>query len=95
MEQQPKIEEVVDKELTKNQMTLLLKKDKLGVFIKLLETDTRPTSQRNLLLRKIARNRTKRMNNWYRRNIMNIWTSSAKKRHTAFLNRDLGITRSK
>jgi hypothetical protein len=39
MEQQPKIEEVVDKELTKNQTTLLLKEDKLGVFIELLETD--------------------------------------------------------
>jgi hypothetical protein len=39
MEQQPKIEEVVDKELTKNQTTLPLKEDKLGVFIELLETD--------------------------------------------------------
>jgi hypothetical protein len=39
MEQQPKIEEVVAKKLTKNRTTLLLKEDKLGVFIKLLETD--------------------------------------------------------
>jgi hypothetical protein len=38
-EEQPKIEEVVDKELTKNRTTLPLKKDKLGVFIELLETD--------------------------------------------------------
>jgi hypothetical protein len=36
MEQQPEIEEVVDKEETKNQMTFPLKEDKLGVY---LETD--------------------------------------------------------
>jgi Reverse transcriptase (RNA-dependent DNA polymerase) len=39
MEQQPKIEEVVDEELTKNQMTLPIVEDKMGVFIELLETD--------------------------------------------------------
>jgi hypothetical protein len=39
MEQQPKIEEVVDNEERKNRMTLPLKEDKMGVFIKLLETD--------------------------------------------------------
>jgi Retroviral aspartyl protease len=39
MEQQPKIEEVVDDEERKNRMTLPLKEDKLGVFIELLETD--------------------------------------------------------
>jgi hypothetical protein len=39
MEQQPKIEEVVDDEERKNRATLSLKEDKLGVFIKLLETD--------------------------------------------------------
>jgi hypothetical protein len=38
-EQQPKIEEVVDKEETKNRMTSPLKEDKLGVYIQLLETD--------------------------------------------------------
>jgi hypothetical protein len=38
-EQQPKIEEVVDEEETKNRMTLPLKKNKMGVYIKLLETD--------------------------------------------------------
>jgi hypothetical protein len=38
-EQQPKVEEVVDNEERKNQMTLPLKEDKLGVFIELLETD--------------------------------------------------------
>jgi Retroviral aspartyl protease len=38
-EQQPKIEEVVDEEETKNQMTLSLKENKMGVYIKLLETD--------------------------------------------------------
>jgi hypothetical protein len=38
-EQQPKIEEVIDNEETKNQTTLPLKKDKWGVYIKLLETD--------------------------------------------------------
>jgi hypothetical protein len=36
-EQQPKIEEVVDNEELKNQTTLPLKEDKLGVYIKLLE----------------------------------------------------------
>jgi hypothetical protein len=45
---------------------------------------TRPTLPRNLLLRKITRNRTKQTNNWYWRNITNIWTSSAKKRHNCF-----------
>jgi hypothetical protein len=38
-EQQPKIEEVVDDEEQKNQTTLPLKEDKLGVYIELLETD--------------------------------------------------------
>jgi Reverse transcriptase (RNA-dependent DNA polymerase) len=38
-EQQPKIEEVVDNEETRNQTTLPLKEDKMGVYIKLLETD--------------------------------------------------------
>jgi hypothetical protein len=39
MEQQPKIEEVVDDEEQKNRTTLPLKEDKLGVYIKLLKTD--------------------------------------------------------
>jgi hypothetical protein len=39
MEQQPKIEEVVDDKERKNRMTLPLKEDKLGVYIELLETD--------------------------------------------------------
>jgi hypothetical protein len=38
-EQQPKIEKVVDDKKLKNQMTLPLKEDKLGVYIELLETD--------------------------------------------------------
>jgi hypothetical protein len=38
-EQQPKIKEVIDDEETKNQTTLPLKKNKVGVYIKLLETD--------------------------------------------------------
>jgi Reverse transcriptase (RNA-dependent DNA polymerase)/Retroviral aspartyl protease len=38
-EQQPKIEEVVDDEESKNHMSLPLEEDKLGVYIKLLETD--------------------------------------------------------
>jgi hypothetical protein len=38
-EQQPKIEEVVDDEETKNWTTLPLKENKMGVYIKLLETD--------------------------------------------------------
>jgi Reverse transcriptase (RNA-dependent DNA polymerase) len=38
-EQQPKIEEVVDDEEQKNQTTLIIIKDKLGVYIELLETD--------------------------------------------------------
>jgi hypothetical protein len=38
-EQQPKIEEVVDDKELKNWMTLPLKENKMGVYIKLLETD--------------------------------------------------------
>jgi Reverse transcriptase (RNA-dependent DNA polymerase) len=38
-EQQPKIEEVVDEEESKNQPTLPIVKDKLGVYIELLETN--------------------------------------------------------
>jgi hypothetical protein len=38
-EQQPKIEEVVDEEELKNRTTLPIVEDKLGVYIKLLETD--------------------------------------------------------
>jgi hypothetical protein len=39
MEQQPKIEEVVDDDKPKNRTTLPLKEEKLGVYIELLETD--------------------------------------------------------
>jgi hypothetical protein len=39
MEQQPKIEEVVDNKEQKNRTTLPLKEEKLGVYIELLETD--------------------------------------------------------
>jgi hypothetical protein len=39
MEQQPRIEEVVDKELTKNWTNSLLEENQLGVYIELLETD--------------------------------------------------------
>jgi hypothetical protein len=38
-EQQPKIEEVADEEELRNQTTLLLKENQMGVYIKLLETD--------------------------------------------------------
>jgi hypothetical protein len=38
-EQQPKIEEVVDEEEPRNQMTFPLKENKIGVYIELLETD--------------------------------------------------------
>jgi hypothetical protein len=38
-EQQPKIEEVVDEKELKNRMTLPIVEDKLGVYIKLLETN--------------------------------------------------------
>jgi hypothetical protein len=38
-EQQPKIEEVVDDEEPKNWTALPLKENKMGVYIKLLETD--------------------------------------------------------
>jgi hypothetical protein len=38
LEQQPKIEEVVDDKETKNWTTLPLKENKMGVYIKLLET---------------------------------------------------------
>jgi hypothetical protein len=38
-EQQPKIEEVVDEEESKNRTTLPIVEDKLGVYIELLETD--------------------------------------------------------
>jgi hypothetical protein len=39
MEQQPKVEEVVDDEEQKNRTTLPIVEDKLGVYIELLETD--------------------------------------------------------
>jgi hypothetical protein len=39
MKQQPKMEEVVEDEKQKNQTTLPLEEDKLGVYIQLLETD--------------------------------------------------------
>jgi hypothetical protein len=38
-EQQPKIEEVVDDKEPRNRTTLPLEEDKLGVYIRLLETD--------------------------------------------------------
>jgi hypothetical protein len=97
-EQQPRIEEIKDIDELKNRTTLPIVENKLGVYIELLETDVwicKTNVATELAIEEIVRNRTKRTNNWYRRNITNIWTSLAKKRHTVFPNRDLGITRSK
>jgi hypothetical protein len=97
-EQQPKIEEVVDDKEMKNQMTLPLEEDKLGVYIELLEMDVwiqKTHIATELAIEEIVRKQTKWTNHWYWRNITNIWTSLAKKRHTVSPNRDLGITKSR
>jgi hypothetical protein len=85
-EQQPKIEEVVDEEELKNWTTLPIVEDKLGVYIELLETDVWIHRTNITTELAIEENSKKRINNWYQRNITNIWTSSTKKRHTAFPN---------
>jgi hypothetical protein len=56
---------------------------------------TKWTLQWNLLSKRITRKATKLTKNWYQKNIMDILTSSAKKRLTDFLNHDLGTTKSK
>jgi hypothetical protein len=97
-EQQPKIEEVVDNEKPRNQMTLPLEEDKLGVYIKLLETNVwihKTNIATELAIEENSKKMDKTMNNWYRQNITNIWTYLAKKRHIVSPNRDLGTTRSK
>jgi hypothetical protein len=91
--QQPKIEEVVDDENQKTERPSHLKKTKWESILnywRQMYGSTKPTSQWSLLLKKIVRKQTKWTNNWYQQNITNIWTSSAKKRHTVFLNQDLG-----
>jgi hypothetical protein len=93
--QQPKIEEVVDKEEPRNWMTLPLEENNLGVFIKLLETDVWIQKTNIATELAIEGKRTKQINNWYWWNITNTWTYLAKKRHTVSLNQDLGITRLK
>jgi hypothetical protein len=97
-EQQPKIEEVVDDEELKNWTTLPLGENKMGVYIKLLETDVwihKTNIATELAIEEIVRKWTKRTNNWYQQNITNIWTSSVKKKHTTFPNQDLETTRLK
>jgi hypothetical protein len=89
MKQQPKMEEVVDKEEPKNQRTLPLEQDKLGVYIKLLEMDvwihkTNITMQ--LAIEENSKKTDKQTNNWYQQNITNTWTFLVKKRHTTSLN---------
>jgi hypothetical protein len=86
---------VKDNDELKNRTTLPIVEDKLGVYIEQLETDVWIHKTNIATELAIEENSKKRMNNWYWRNITNIWTSSVKKRHTAFPNRDLGITRSK
>jgi hypothetical protein len=95
-EQQPKIEKVVDNEEPKNWMTLPLKKNKMGAYLELLETDVwihKTNIATELATEKNSKKTDKRTNNWYQQNITNIWTFSAKKRHTVSPNQDLGITR--
>jgi hypothetical protein len=94
MEQQPKIKEVVDNKETKNRTTLPLEEDKLGVYIKLLETEVWINKTNIPMELAIEEKQTKQMNNWYSWNITNIWTSSVRKKCTVSLNQDLGTTRS-
>jgi hypothetical protein len=97
-EQQPQIEEVKDDDKSKNQTTLPLKEEKLGVYIELLETDVwicKTNVAKELAIEENSKKQDKTDDNWYWRNITNIWISLGKKRHTAFPNQDLGITRSK
>jgi hypothetical protein len=80
-----------DDEKPKNRTTLPLEEDKLGVYIRLLETDVWIHKTNITMELAIEEKWTKRMNNWYGRNITNIWTSSAKKRHTISLNQVLKL----
>jgi Spy/CpxP family protein refolding chaperone len=94
-EQQSKIEEVVDKEETKNRMTSPIEEDKMGVYIKLLEADVWNHKTNIATELKAARRLRKQIKDWYWKDITNIWIFSMKKRHINFLNQDLGTTRSK
>jgi hypothetical protein len=97
-EQQPKIEEVVDDKETKNQMTLSLKEDKMGVYIELLETDVwiHKTNIATELAIEENSKKTDKMNKQLvpveYHGYLDIFS---KERHTVSPNQDLGITRSR
>jgi hypothetical protein len=95
-EQQPKIEEVVDDKKPKNQTALPLKEDKLGVYIKLLETEVwihKTNIATKLAIEENSKKTDKTDEQLVPANITNIWTYLAKKGHTIFPNQDLGITK--
>jgi hypothetical protein len=89
------MEEVVDDKEPRNQTTRLLKENKMGVYIELLETDVWIQKTNIAMELAIKENSKKWTNNWYQQNITNIWTYLAKKRHIVSPNQDLGTTRSK
>ena len=97
MERQPKVEEIVDEEETKNYTKNLIKEDKNVILIELLEEVTwinKPNVATELAIKENDK-RKKPMKNWYLKNSMNIWTSLVKKKPTDSLNLDHGTTRSK
>jgi hypothetical protein len=97
-EQQPKIEEVVDNKEPKNWTTLPLKENKMGVYIKLLETDVwihKTNIATELAIEENSKKADKTDEQLVLAEYHEYLDIFRKKRHTFFLNQDLGITRSK
>jgi hypothetical protein len=96
-EQQPKIEKVVDDEEPKNWTTLPLKENKMGVYIKLLETDVwihKTNIATELAIEKNSKKMDKMDEQLVPVEYHKYLDISAKKRHTVSPNQDLGTIRS-
>jgi hypothetical protein len=95
-EQQPKIEEVVNEEETKNRTTSPLEEDRMGVYIILLETDVwihKTNIAMELAIKENNKKIEKRDKELVPEEYHEYLYISTKKRHIKFLNQDLGITK--
>jgi hypothetical protein len=97
-EQQPKIEEVVDKEESRNWTTLPLKENKMGVYIELLETDVwihKTNIATELAIEENSKKTDKTDEQLVPAEYHEYLDIFSEEKAHRFPNRDLGITRSK
>ena len=80
MEQQPKVEEIVDKEETKNYTKNPIEEDKNAILIELLEETTWINKTNVATELAIKENDKKEEKTWYLKNSMTTWTFLVKKR---------------